>query len=153
MPLKIGDSGALGQRKQTRRERFLAEMSEAIPWKHLITLIQPHYPQIGIRGRQPYPLATMLRVHLLQQWYALSDASMEDALHDSGVMRRFAGISGVTRVPDETTILNFRVLLETHTLAAEVLHVVSASLQCRGISVRAGMIVDAAIIHARGGEV
>ncbi|HEC0958038.1 TPA: transposase, partial [Klebsiella pneumoniae] len=104
MQLTFGDAEGLGRRKQTRRERFLAEMGQVVPWKRLLALIEPYYPQTGRRGRQPYPLATMLRVHFLQQWYALSDPYMEEALYDTAVMRRFAGINGLARVPDETTI-------------------------------------------------
>lgn len=105
-------------------------------------------PADGSSRRQPYPLATMLRVHFLQQWYALSDPSMEEALYDTAVMRPFAGINGLARVPDETTILNFRRLLETHRLASEMLSAVNAHLQRKGMSLRAGTIVDATIIHA-----
>ncbi|TIE20155.1 IS5 family transposase [Stenotrophomonas maltophilia] len=148
MQLTYGDAEGLGQRKQTRRERFLAEMDQVVPWKRLLALIEPDYPKTGRRGRQPYPLATMLRVHFLQQWYALSDPSMEEALYDTAVMRRFAGINGLARVPDETTTLNFRRLLETHGLASELLSAVNAHLQRKGMSLGAGTIVDATIIHA-----
>lgn len=103
MQLTFGDAEGLGQRKQTRRERFLAEMDHVVPWKRLLALIEPLYPQTVRRGRQPYPLSTMLRVHFLQQWYALSDPCMEEALYDTAVMRRFAGINGLARIPDETT--------------------------------------------------
>ncbi|MBA0286635.1 IS5 family transposase [Stenotrophomonas sp. MH181796] len=148
MQLTFGDAEGLGQRKQTRRERFLAEMDQVVPWKRMLALIEPYYPQTGRRGRQPYPLATMLRVHFLQQWYALNDPSMEEALYDTAVMRRFAGINGLARVPDGTTILNFRRLLETHGLASEMLSAVNGHLQRKGMSLRAGTIVDATIIHA-----
>ena len=84
----------------------------------------------------------MLRVHFLQQWYALSDPSMEEALYDTAVMRRFAGIGGLARIPDETTTLNFRKLLEAHGLAAEMLNAVNAHLQRNAMSLRAGTIVD-----------
>ena len=123
-------------------------MDEVVPWKRLLTLIEPHYPVAGRPGRQPYPMGTMLRIHLLQQWYALSDPSMEEALYDTPVMRRFAGISGVDRIPDETTILNFRRLLETHGLGAQMLESVNAHLHRKGLSLRSGTIVDATIIHA-----
>lgn len=93
-------------------------------------------------------MSTMLRVHFLQQWYALSDPAMEEALYDTPVIRRFANISGLDRIPDETTILNFRRLLETHGLAARMLEAVNAHLQRKGLSLRAGTIVDATIIHA-----
>ena len=112
MQLTFGDAEDLGQRKQTRREVFLGEMEQVVPWKALLLLIEPHYPKLGRPGRQPYALATMLRIHFLQQWYALSDPAMEEALYDTPVMRRFAGIGGLDGIPDETTILNFRRLLE-----------------------------------------
>lgn len=121
---------------------------QVVPWKRLEALIERHHPVAGRPGRQPYPLPTMLCVHLLQQWYALSDPSMEEALYDTAMMRRFAGISGLDRIPDETTILNFRRLLETHGLAAKMLEAVNLCLQRKGMSLRAGAIVDATIIHA-----
>jgi len=148
MQLTFGDAEALGQRKQTRRERFLAEMDQVVPWKSLLTLIEPHYPKAGRPGRQPYPLATMLRIHFLQQWYALSDPGMEEALYDTPVMRRFAQLGGLADIPDETTILHFRRLLETHGLAAKLFARVNAHLGRQGLSLRGGTIVDATIIAA-----
>ncbi len=112
MQLTFGDAEGLGKRKQTRREIFLAEMERIVPWKRLLALIEPHYPVSGRPGRQPYALATMLRIHLLQQWYALSDPAMEEALHEIPTLRRFAQLGGLDNVPDETTILNFRRLLK-----------------------------------------
>ena len=103
---------------------------------------------MGRPGRQPYPLATMLRVHFLQQWYALSDPGMEEALYEIPTLRRFAQLSGLDAIPDETTILNFRRLLETHGLAAKILERVNAHLSRKGQSLRAGTIVDATIIAA-----
>ncbi len=116
MQLTFGDAEGLGKRKQTRREIFLAEMEQVVPWQQLLALIAPHYPVSGRPGRQPYALATRLRIHLLQQWYALSDPAMEEALHEIPTLRRFAQLGGLDNVPDETTILNFRRLLETMTL-------------------------------------
>jgi IS5 family transposase len=97
-------------KKQAKRETFLAEMEAVVPWEALITLIEPHYPKASKKGgRPPYPLATMLRIHLLQQWYSLSDPAMEEALIEVSTMRRFAGIDLISeRIPDETTILTFR---------------------------------------------
>ena len=148
MQLTFGDAEDLGQRKQTRREVFLAEMEQVVPWKVLLALIEPHYPKLGRPGRQPYALATMLRIHFLQQWYALSDPAMEEALYDTPVMRRFAGLGGLDTVPDETTILNFRRLLETHDLARQMLEQVNTFLSRKGLSLRGGTIVDATIIAA-----
>lgn len=148
MQLTFGDAEDLGQRKQTRREVFLAEMDQVVPWRALLGLIEPHYPKQGRPGRQPYPLATMLRIHFLQQWYALSDPAMEEALYDTPVMRRFAQLGGLADIPDETTILNFRRLLETHGLAAQMLAQVNRHLARKGLSLRGGTIVDATIIAA-----
>jgi hypothetical protein len=108
------------KKKVTRREAFLSEMDAVVPWVRLIGLIEPHYPKAGPKGgRRPMPLKTMLRVHFLQNWCALSDPMAEESLYDSEAMRHFAGIElGDDRVPGETTILNFRHLLERHELVA-----------------------------------
>lgn len=148
MQLSFGDAEGLGSCKRTRREVFLAEMEQVVPWQALLGLIEPHYPKMGRPGRQPYPLATMLRIHFLQQWYALSDPAMEEALYDTPVMRRFAQLGGLADIPDETTILNFRRLLETHGLAEKLFEQVNAHLQRKGLSLRSGTIVDATIISA-----
>ena len=148
MQLSFGDAEHTGKRKKTRREVFLAEMEQVVPWNALLALIVPHYPKMGQRGRQPYPLATMLRIHFLQQWYALSDPGMEEALYEMPVMRRFARLGGLDNIPDETTILNFRRLLETHDLAPQILERVNGHLARKGQSLKAGTIVDATIIAA-----
>ncbi|MCC5045460.1 IS5 family transposase [Xanthomonas campestris] len=148
MQLTFGDAEGLGKRKQTRREIFLAEMEQVVPWQQLLGLVAPHYPVSGRPGRQPYALATMLRIHLLQQWYALSDPAMEEALHEIPTLRRFAQLGGLDDIPDETTILNFRRLLETHGLAARMLEAVNAHLARKGQSLRSGTIVDATLIAA-----
>jgi len=136
--------------KLTRRERFLTEMDAVVPWGRLLALIEPHYPKAGLRGgRPPMPLETMLRVYFLQNWYALSDPMAEEMLYDSEAMRRFAGIElGDDRIPDETTILNFRHLLERHGLTEAIFADVNAHLADRSISLRSGTLVDATIIDA-----
>jgi IS5 family transposase len=134
--------------KKTRREQFLEEMNAAMPWDELLGLVEPHYSK-GEMGRKPVGLEIMLRVYFLQQWFALSDPGVEDALYESPVLRRFAGIDlGRAPAPDETTILNFRHLLEEHELCGEMLDAVSHYLQSRGIRITTGTIVDATIIHA-----
>ncbi|XUP36464.1 IS5 family transposase (plasmid) [Xanthomonas axonopodis pv. vasculorum] len=148
MQLSFGDGEYNGKRKRTRREVFLAEMDQMVPWKALLALIEPHYPKSGQPGRQPYPLETMLRIHFLQQWYALSDPGAEEALYDTVSMRRFARIGGLDEVPDETTILNFRHLLEHHDLARKLFNRMNAHLSRKGQSLRGGTIVDATIIAA-----
>ena len=102
--LTFGDAEYAGKRKKTRREGFLAEMDQVVPWKALLGLIEPFYPVAG-RGRRPYPLETMLRVHLMQNWFGLSDPAMEEALYEIASMRRFARLSLSEAIPDETTIL------------------------------------------------
>lgn len=103
------------KKKQTRREKLLAEMEQAVPWSALLAVIEPYYPKAGRRGRQPFPSATMLRLYFLQQWYALSEPGLEDALYEIESMRRFAGLElADDALPDETTILNFRRLLGRH---------------------------------------
>jgi IS5 family transposase len=145
--LTFSDAEYAGKRKQTRREVFLDEMDKVVPWEALLALIEPHYPKAG-RGRRPYPLATMLRIHFLQQWYALSDPAMEEALYEIAPLRQFAGLSLLDAIPDETTLLNFRHLLERHGLAAQMLTAVNADLSKRGLLLRQGTMVDATIIHA-----
>ncbi len=138
------------KKKVTRREQFLAEMEAVVPWGRLLALIAPHYPKSGPKGgRPPMPLEVMLRVYFLQNWYALSDPMAEETLYDSDAMRRFAGIElGDDRIPDETTILNFRHLLERHGLTETMFAEVNAHLADRGITLRSGTLVDATIIDA-----
>ena len=134
--------------KKTRREQFLDEMNLVMPWGELLSLVVPHYPK-GEKGRKPLRLEVMLRVYFLQQWFALSDPGVEDALYESPVLRRFAGIDlGSAAAPDETTILNFRHLLEKHELCGQMLDVVNLYLESKGIRITTGTIVDATIIHA-----
>jgi transposase, IS5 family len=109
-------------KKQTKREKFLSETEAVVPWQALIALFEPHYPKASKkRGRPPYPLATMLRIQLLQQWYSLSDPAMEKALIEVPTTCRFSGIMLIRdRIPDETTILTFRHLLEKHELDEQI---------------------------------
>jgi IS5 family transposase len=136
------------KKKVTRRERFLAEMNAVIPWVELVALIAPHYPTAG-RGRPPMPLETMLRIYFLQQWFDLSDPAAEDAIYDSESMRRFAGVElSDDAVPDETTILRFRRLLEEHQLTEHIFGWVRGLLETNGLLMKTGTIVDATIISA-----
>ena len=143
-------TGYYDKGKKTRRERFLAEMDEVVPWGRLCGLIEPHYPKGSpAGGRPPLPLERMLRIYCLQQWYNLSDPGAEEALYDSITMRRFAGVSSDADViPDETSILNFRRLLEKHELTGRLLAQINAHLCERGLFVGKGTIVDATIINA-----
>lgn len=134
--------------KQTKRERFLSEMDAIIPWKKLLKIIAPHYPTAG-NGRPPMELETMLRIYFLQIWFNLSDPGAEEALYDSESMRRFARIElSQDRVPDETTILNFRHLLEENALTMKMFERINAMLEKKGLLLRSGTIVDATIIAA-----
>jgi IS5 family transposase len=135
-------------RKPTKRELFLAEMEQIVPWKELCALLEPFYPKEG-KGRPPIGLERMLRIHFLQNWFNLSDPGVEEALYDVESMRRFARIDlGNEPVPDETTICKFRHLLETHKLAEKLFEAVNLHLASRGLKLSAGTIVDATIIHA-----
>ena len=137
-----------GKKKQTRRDKFLAEMEQVVPWPRLVERLRPLYPK-GERGRPPIGLERMLRIHFLQQWYGLADGAMEDALYDSQALRGFAGIDlMVASVPDATTIMNFRHWLEQHELSQVLFAEVSAMLEERGLLMRQGTIVDATIIAA-----
>ncbi len=137
-----------GKGKVTRRERFLAEMDAVIPWSRLLALIEPHYPKAG-QGRQPLGLEKMLRIYFLQQWFNLSDPAAEDAIYDSESMRRFARVElSDDVVPDESTILRFRHLLERHALTKAIFDAVAGLLDERRLLLRSGTIVDATIIAA-----
>jgi IS5 family transposase len=134
--------------KRTRKREFLDEMRRVVPWSRLIALIEPHYPK-GKTGRPPFPVATMLQIHFLQQWFGLSDPAMEEALYDVPLYREFAGLDGgMTRLPDETTILRFRHLLEAHGIAGQILAVVNELLKEKGLMLKAGSAVDATLIAA-----
>lgn len=145
--ISFSDAEYAGKRKKTRREVFLEEMELVVPWKALLKLIEPHYPVAG-RGRRPYPLDSMLRVHLMQNWFALSDPAMEEALYEIASLRSFAQLSLNEAIPDETTILNFRHLLEESDLAEDILKAVNAHLSRKGLLLKRGSIVDATIIAA-----
>ncbi len=144
--MTFADAEYAGKRKQTRKELFLIEMDQVVPWKGLFALIDPHYPK-GEGGRPAYPLMAMLRIHLMQNWFGYSDPAMEEALYETTILRQFAGLN-LERIPDETTILNFRRLLEKHELAAGILAVINGYLGDRGLSLRQGTIVDATLINA-----
>jgi transposase, IS5 family len=145
--LTFGDAEYAGKRKRTRREIFLAEMDAVVPWQALLALIEPVYPKAG-RGRHPYPLESMLRIHLMQNWFGLSDPGMEEALYEIVPMRQFAHLPLTGALPDETTVLNFRRLLEMNALAPKLFEAVNTHLVAKGLLLKRGTIVDATIIHA-----
>ena len=134
--------------KKTRRQVFLEEMEQVVPWRELCALVEPHYPKPG-NGRPPVGVERMLRIYFLQQWFNLSDPAVEEALYDSAVMREFVGIDlGHEPVPDETTACKFRHLLEEQQLGEKILGTVNLHLQARGVRITTGTIVDATILHA-----
>ena len=136
------------KKKVTRRERFLGDMEQVVPWGRLVEVIRPYYPA-GERGRPPIGIERMLRIYFLQQWYGLADEALEDAIYDSQAMRTFAGIDlSVEAVPDATTLLNFRHLLEEHELTRRVFEEVRTLLEERKLLMKEGTIVDATIIAA-----
>jgi len=138
--ISFSDAEYAGKRKKTRREVFLEEMEQVVPWKALLKVIAPFYPVAG-RGRRPYPLESMLRVHLMQNWFALSDPAMEEALYEITSLRSFAGLKLSEPIPDETTILNFRHMLEEYDLAEDILKEVNAHLTRKGLLLKRGALL------------
>lgn len=134
------------KKKKTRKEKFLQEMDEILPWKELLGVIKRHYPKGG-NGRPPIGLEPMLRIYFMQQWYGLSDPAMEDSLYDITSMRRFAGLS-LDNIPDESTILRFRHRLERNNLTQKLFRKTEKYLSEKNLMVSSGTIVDATIISA-----
>lgn len=146
--MSFAEAEFAGKKRKTRREQFLAEMDKIIPWQRLIGRIAPHYPK-GERGRPPIGIERMLRIYFLQQWYGLADELLEETIYDSQAMRAFVGINlSVESVPDATTLLKFRHLLESHKLTRGILEEVKSYLAERCLLLREGTIVDATIIAA-----
>ncbi len=142
--MKQVDLGLHLSTKRTRKREFLDEMERVVSWGDLVALIAG-YALEGKRGRPPFALHTMLRIHFMQQWFRLSDPATEAALHDTPMYRDFAGLDWTQRLPDETTILRFRHLLEAHKLADRMLSVVNDMLGFKGLLLRAGTVVDATL--------
>ena len=133
--------------KKTRKCEFLEQMELVVPWKALVEMITPFYPE-GRTGRPPFSLEAMLRTHFMQQWFTLSDLAMEEAFFDTPIYREFAQLDAFGRLPDESTILRFRHRLEKHKLAEQILAVVNELLVQKGLLLKAGTAVDATIIAA-----
>jgi transposase, IS5 family len=145
--MKQAELGLNLSTKRTRKREFLAQMERVVPWAALVALVAPYAPE-GKKGRPPFAVATMLRIHFMQQWFTLSDPAMEEALHDMPLFREFAHLNYSTRLPDESTILRFRHLLEEHKLADQILDEVNALLSHKGLLLKAGTVVDATLIAA-----
>ena len=148
--LSLGESGFERKTKRTRKREFLDEMNLVVPWAELVSLIAPHAPAPGAKGgRPPFAVETMLRIHLLQQWFNLSDPAMEEALYDMALFREFVGLdAGEDNLPDESTILRFRHLLEAHNLSMQILATVNATLAAKGLLLKSGTVVDATLLAA-----
>jgi IS5 family transposase len=145
--MKQTDLGLSLTTKRTRKREFLAQMKHVVPWAALVELVAPFAPE-GKKGRPPFAVETMLRIHFMQLWFTLSDPAMEEALHDIPLFREFASLGWDTRLPDESTILRFRHLLEKHKLAEQILVLVNALLTGKGLLLKAGTVVDATLIAA-----
>ena len=143
----FGDLAFTHKKHRTRREKFLERLEGLVPWQRLEARIEPHYPKAG-RGRRPYALSVMLRVHLVQLCYNLSDPGMEDLLYEAESVRRFVGVRLSEPLPDESTILHFRHLLERHHLGQELFAEINGHLAAQGVRLQEGTIVDATIIAA-----
>jgi transposase, IS5 family len=148
--MSLSESGFERKTKRTRKREFLDEMNLVVPWAELVSLIAPHAPAPGAKGgRPPFAVETMLRIHFLQQWFNLSDPAMEEALYDTPMFREFAGLdAGEDSLPDESTILRFRHLLEAHNLSLQILATVNATLAAKGLLLKSGTVVDATLIAA-----
>ena len=148
--MSLDTTGFERKTKRTRKREFLDEMNLVVPWAELVSLIAPHSPTRSAKGgRPPFAVETMLRIHFLQQWFNLSDPAMEEALYDTPMFREFAGLDmGEDRLPDESTILRFRHLLEAHNLSLQILATVNATLMAKGLLLKQGTVVDATLIAA-----
>ncbi len=138
------------KKKLTRRDIFLAKRSDIVPWGQLTAIIEPHYSRHGKRGRPPIGIDRMLRMYFIQQWYRLADVAVEDAIYDSQALRNFCSIDlSIKSVPDATTLMNFRHLLETHELPQSMLKEINALLlRERGLLMTQGTLIDATLIAA-----
>ena len=148
--MSLDTTGFERKTKRTRKRAFLDEMNLVVPWAELVSLIAPHSPTRSAKGgRPPFAVETMLRIHFLRQWFNLSDPAMEEALYDTPMFREFAGLDmGEDRLPDESTILRFRHLLEAHNLSLQILATVNATLMAKGLLLKQGTVVDATLIAA-----
>ena len=148
--MSLGAAGFERKTKRTRKREFLDEMNLVVPWSELVALVTQHAPARGAKGgRPPFAVETMLRIHFLQQWFNLSDPAMEEALYDTPMFREYAGLDmGEDNLPDESTILRFRHLLETHELSLQILATVNATLSAKGLLLKQGTVVDATLIAA-----
>lgn len=145
----FGSVEHLGRKRQTRREVFLQQMEQVVPWSRLVEEIEPYYPKLGGRGRPPIGLERMLRLYFIQQWFGLSDEGVEDAVTDSAALRHFVKLDfSREAAPDATTLLKFRRLLETHDLTIQILAQINGHLKDKGLLMQRGTLIDATIVNA-----
>jgi IS5 family transposase len=134
--------------KRTRKREFLDEMNLVVPWTELVALIEPHAPS-GKMGRPPFAVATMLRIHFMQQWFGLTDPAMEEALHDVPLYYEFVHLDpGMGRLPNESAILRVLHLLEENNLSIQMLATINATLATKGLMLKTGTVVDETLIAA-----
>lgn len=133
--------------RKTRKREFLEQLEQVVPWADLVTFISPYYPE-GRTGRPPFSLATMLRVHFMQQWFTLSAPAMEEAFFDTPLYRELVRLPELSRLPDESIILRFRYRLEKHNLSEQFFSVVNDLLTQRGLLLKTGTVVGATLIAA-----
>ena len=146
--LSLANTGFELVTMRTRKREFLGEMNLVVPWAELVGLIEPHAPT-GKTGRPPFAVATMLRIHFMQQWFGLSNPGMEEALHDVPLYCEFARLDvGITRLPDGSTILRFRHLLDEQGLSQQIMAAINATLATKGLMLKTGTVVDATLIAA-----
>lgn len=145
--MSFSDLEFAGKKRKTQKERMFEKLDAYVPWNRLVTILEPHYSGKAKTGRPSFPLLAMLKIHLLQVIYNLSDPGMEDHLYDVASMRKFVGLD-IDRIPDETTLLNFRHFLERHGLGEKLFAEINAVLAKEGLILKEGSILDASIISA-----
>jgi IS5 family transposase len=148
--MRLSESGFERKTKRTRKREFLDEMNLVVPWSELVALVEPYAPSPAAKGGRPaFAAQTMLRIHFIQQWFNLSDPAMEEALYDTPMFREFVGLdAGEDNLPDESTILRFRHLLEEHQLSIQILATVNSTLAAKGLLLKSGTAIDATLIAA-----
>lgn len=150
MQITFAEAEFTSKKKQTRRDRLLADLENLVSWSVLESVIEPHYPKTdGKQGRPAMGFSRILRMYILQQVMGFSDEDTEDAVYDSPAIQFFMGIDlGRDAVPDATTLLRFRRLLETHGLTQPIFAAVNYQLATQGLYLKEGTVVDATIISA-----
>lgn len=146
--ISLCSSGFELSSKRTRKQEFLEQMQQVVPWAALVELIEPYAPKAST-GRPGFDIELLLRIHFLQQWFNLSDPAAEEALHEMPLFQRFCGVDiDLQRIPDESSILRFRHLLEQHHLSEQILRTVNTLLEHQGLLLKKGTVIDATLIAA-----